>query len=100
MQKSTAGKFHGPPPDDGRDRKFPTHSALMLAARITLAHLSVSSMTSLVNSPGETTSTEPPRSPMRPLITGSARPLFTSLLRISIVAAGVSFGTPKPSHPL
>src|SRR5262245_8272672 len=49
------------------------HSGLMLAARITLAHLSVSSAMCLPKSAGESTSTSPPRSVSRAFILGSAR---------------------------
>ena len=48
------------------------HSGLMLAARITLAHFSVSSAMSLPKSAGEPASTVPPRSASRALIFGSA----------------------------
>jgi hypothetical protein len=46
---------------------------LMLAARITLAHFSVSSAISFPNSVGESASTVPPRSASRALILGSVR---------------------------
>jgi hypothetical protein len=43
-------------------RRLVDHSGLMLAARITLPHFSVSSAMSLPNSAGESSSTSPPRS--------------------------------------
>src|SRR5712692_11215647 len=79
----------------GRD--CPDHSGLMPANFTTLPHFSVSSANSLQNSAGETASTVQPRSAMRALIVGSARPAFTSRLSMPTIAAGVSFGTPNPS---
>src|SRR6516162_4411748 len=61
---------------------------------------SVSSAISLPNSAGEPGSTLAPKSAKRALIRGSARPAFTSLLSISMIDAGVSFGAQKPSHAL
>src|SRR5262245_2291589 len=76
------------------------HSGLMFANFTTLPHFSVSSAISLPNSAGEPGSTAAPKSAKRALIIGSAMPAFTSRLSISITAAGVFFGTPKPSHAL
>src|SRR5262249_10890918 len=59
------------------------HSTLMLAARITLAHFSVSSAMSLPKSAGEPESTEAPRSARRALIVGSARARLISLFNFS-----------------
>src|SRR6516164_674613 len=50
------------------------HSALMLAARMTLPHFSVSSAISFPKSPGEPERTVIPRSVNRALTTGLARP--------------------------
>src|SRR5262249_5670105 len=50
------------------------HSALMLAARITLPHFSVSSAMNLPKSPGERAIAMLPKSAKRALILGSARP--------------------------
>jgi hypothetical protein len=55
-----------------------SHSALMLAARITLPHFSVSSAMSLPKSAGESTSGALPRLANRALILGSARPVLIS----------------------
>ena len=74
------------------------HSGLMLAARITLAHFSVSSAMSLPKSAGEPASTVPPRSASRALILGSARPALISLLSLSMISAGVFLGAPTPYH--
>src|SRR5262249_13879215 len=46
------------------------HSGLIWAARITLAHFSVSPASSLPNAAGVSTSALPPRSAKRPLILG------------------------------
>src|SRR6516162_244230 len=71
---------------------------LMLAARITLPHFSVSSAMSLPKSAGEPGSTVPPRSASRALILGSSRAALTSLLSLSTILAGVFLGTPTPYH--
>src|SRR5262245_36145604 len=76
------------------------HSALMLAARITFAHFSVSSAMSLAKSAGEPGSGVPPRSASRALILGSARPALISLLSLSTISTGVSLGAPKPPQKL
>src|SRR5262245_43277147 len=79
---------------------LPRQSALMLAARITLRHFSVSSAISLPKSEGETASTSPPRSARRALILGSARPALISLLSLSMISAGVFLGAPTPYQPV
>src|SRR5207247_2248748 len=68
------------------------HSALMLRARMTLPHFSVSSAMSLPKSAGESASTSPPRSASRALILGSARPALISLLSLSTISVGVVLG--------
>src|SRR5262249_41403770 len=75
-------------------------STLMLAARITLAHFSVSSAISFPNSAGESASAAPPRSASRALILGSARPALISLLSLSIICDGVFLGAPTPNQAL
>ena len=75
-------------------------SALMLAARITLAHFSVSSAISLPNSAGEPAITVPPRSASRALSWGSARAALISLLSLLTISAGVPVGPPTPYQPL
>src|SRR5262249_33961852 len=72
------------------------HSALMLAARITLPHFSVSSAMSLLKSAGEPASAELPKSASRALILGSARPALISWLRFSTISIGVLGGAPMP----
>src|SRR6516225_12099974 len=76
------------------------HSALMLAARITLPHFSVSSVMSVLKSAGEPPRIMPPRSASCVFILGSTRPALTSLLSLSIIPAGVPAGAPKPKYPL
>src|SRR6516225_4380916 len=68
------------------------HSALMLAARITLPHFSVSSAINFPKSVGVIGIGEPPRSASRALILGSAR--------AALISAGVFLGAPRPNHPL
>src|SRR5262245_6207634 len=70
----------------------------MLAARITLAHFSVSSAMSLPNSDGVSASGVPPKSAKRALILGSARAAVISLLSLSMISAGVFLGAPTPSQ--
>src|SRR5262247_959493 len=76
----------------------PDHSGLMLRARMTLPHFSVSSAMSLPKSGGESASTSPPRSASRVFMLGSARPALISLLSFSTISAGVAFGAPTPYH--
>jgi hypothetical protein len=76
------------------------HSALMLAARIILAHFSVSSATSLPNSAGELRKTVLPRSEICAAILGSASQVLISLLSLSMITLGVFFGAPTPNHPM
>src|SRR5258707_9332946 len=72
------------------------HSALMLRARMTLPHFSVSSAINLPKSAGESASTWPPRSASRALILGSASATLISLLSLSMTSAGVPVGAPTP----
>src|SRR5262249_5697215 len=83
----------------GRKLQKP-QSALMWAARITLPHFSVSSAMSLPKSAGEPRSTVPPRSARCAFILESARPALISLLSLSIIAAGVALGAPRPKTEL
>src|SRR5262245_49785695 len=76
------------------------YSALMLAARITWPHLSVSLVMSLPNSAGEPASNMPTTSASRALILGSTRPALISLLSLSTIAAGVFLGAPKSNEPV
>ena len=74
----------------------PDHSALMLAARITLPHFSVSSAISFPKSPGEPERTVIPRSANRALTTGLARPALIAWLSLLMTSAGVFPGAPTP----
>src|SRR6516162_3450552 len=76
------------------------HSGLMLAARITLPHFSVSSAMNLPKSAGEPASIVPPKSASRAFILGSARPALISLLSLSTISTGVFLGAPTPNHTL
>src|SRR5262249_38440101 len=75
-------------------------SGLMLAARITLPHFSVSAARSRSNSAGEPASTVPPRSTKRALILGSASAALISLLSLSTISAGVFLGAPMPNSEI
>src|SRR5262249_59616538 len=79
---------------------LPDHSALMLRARMTLPHFSVSSAMSLPKSGGDSASASPPRSASRALSLGSARPALISLLSFSTISAGVAFGAQTPYQVL
>src|SRR5262245_15924574 len=82
----------------GRDHA--DHSALMLAARITLPHFSVSSAMSLPKSAGEPDNAVPPTSASRAFILGAARAALISLLSMSMISTGVPLGAPMPNQPL
>jgi hypothetical protein len=62
MQKISAGKFHSALPAFRATVGSRNHSGLMLAARITLRHFSVSSAMSLPNSAGDVALGRNPRS--------------------------------------
>src|SRR5262245_23315318 len=95
---STAGKLHSALLKYGRRLASRHHSGLILAARITLPHFSVSSAISLPKSAGEPIITVPPKSASRALSLGSTRPALTASLSLSIFSAGVFLGTPMPCH--
>src|SRR5262245_17400267 len=76
------------------------YSTLMLAARITFAHFSLSSTTSFPKSDGEPGTTVPPRSASRAFTLGSASAALISLLSLSTISAGVFLGAKRPNHPL
>src|SRR5262245_10562784 len=72
----------------------------MPAARITLAHFSVSSAMSLPKSVGEPASTVPPRATSCSLILRLASPALISLLSLSTISVGVFLGAPMPNQML
>src|SRR5215831_5836501 len=74
------------------------HSGLILAARTTCPHFSVSPTMSLPKSAGEPTSTVAPKSESLVLIFGSTRAALISLLSLSMISDGVFLGTPMPYH--
>src|SRR5262249_28336557 len=74
------------------------HSALILAARITLPHFSVSSAISLPKSAGEPASTVPPSSASRAFILGSASAVLISALSFPMISRGVFLGAQRPTH--
>src|SRR5262245_50873635 len=74
------------------------YSGLTLAARITLAHFSVSLAMSLPNSAGVIGIGAPPSSTRRALSLGSARAALISLLSLPMTSAGVPLGAPRPSQ--
>jgi hypothetical protein len=76
------------------------YCTLMLAARITLPHLSVSSAMSLPKSSGEPASTSAPKSANRALSWGSVRNALISPLSLPTISADVFLGTPTPNQEL
>src|SRR5262245_18331062 len=100
MQKWSAGNFHRALPASRAIIPFRHHSGLMFAARITLAHFSVSSAISLPKSAGEPGSIVPPRSASRAFTVGSVRPAFISLLSFPTISGGVFLGAPTPNQVL
>src|SRR5262249_54636710 len=75
-------------------------SALAPENLTTLAHFLVSSAMSLPKSVDESASGALPRSAIRALILGSARPALISRLSLSITSTGVFLGAPMPYHAL
>src|SRR5262245_38307767 len=75
-----------------------SHCGLMLAARITLAHFSVSAVMRRPKSAGDPASGSPPRSATLAFILASTRPALISLLSFSTISTGVFLGAPTPNH--
>src|ERR1700732_1120837 len=75
-------------------------SGLILAARITLPHFSVSSTMSLPKAVGEPISGVSPKSVRCAFSFGVARPALISALRLSTTCVGVFLGAPMPNHEL
>ena len=73
------------------------HSNLMLAARTTLAHCSVSSAMSSRYFAGDSVRTVAPRSASRARIFWSPMISFTVALSLSMISTGVAFGAPSPN---
>src|SRR5262249_16095796 len=78
----------------------PDHSPLMLAARITLPHLSVSSAMSFPNSMSDIGIGSAPSCASRSLIFGSGSPELTSLLSLPMISGDVFFCGPTPHQLL
>ena len=76
------------------------HSALMLAARITLPHFSVSSAMSLPKSAGEPDERRAAQVGEPRLHLGVGEAALISLLSLSTISAGVFFGAPTPYQAL
>src|SRR5262245_12621308 len=107
MQKFSAEKIHDVPSEDDcvlrprfmeRGGLAAIYSGLMLAARITLPHLSVSAAMSLLKSAGEPGSALPPSSAKRAVMPGSAKAALISLLRVPTISGDVRRGAPMPNH--
>src|SRR5215468_3238751 len=76
------------------------YSGLTLAARITLAHFSVSLAMSLPNSAGVIGIGAPPSSTRRALSLGSARPALISRFSVAMISGGVFLGALTLNHTL
>src|SRR6266581_4445736 len=100
LQRTRAGAIRLTKFMDIGPRSERPYSALMLAARITLPHFSVSSAMSLPKSADEPAIGVAPMSARRAFILVSARPALISLLSFSMIAAGVFLGAPRPNHAL
>src|SRR5215470_17100477 len=74
------------------------HSGLMLAARITLRHFSVSLTMKVSKSAEEPANIALPRSERRACTWGSARIALISLLSLSMIAPGVLLRRPMAHH--
>src|SRR6266849_3717488 len=81
-------------------RSMPGHSALMLAARTTLPHFSVSAATNFSNSARVIGIGSAPKSASRAFNFGSARAAIISLLSFWTISVGVFLGAPTPYHVL
>src|ERR1700680_1046061 len=99
MQELSAGKFHRRSLKNSA-MELADHSALMLAARITLPHFSVSSAMNFPKAAGVIDIGEPPRSAILAFIVGSASSASISPLSVSMIGAGVFLGAPRPNQPL
>src|ERR1700724_4606088 len=75
-------------------------SGLILPARITLPHFSVSSTMSLPKAVGEPISGVSPKSVRCAFSFGVARPALISALSLSTTCVGVFLGAPMPNHEL
>src|SRR5215471_9673500 len=78
----------------GRDRD--NQSGLRPANFTTLAHFAVSSASNSPYAAGDPISTDEPKSLNFAWSFGSASPALISLLSLSTISAGVSFGAPMP----
>src|SRR5262249_10973624 len=78
----------------------PDQSGLRPANLTTLPHFSLSCSSSVRYSAGESGRGSLPRSAIRALMVGSARPALISRLSVSMISAGVWRGAPRPWVPL
>src|SRR5204862_454997 len=77
-----------------------SHSALMLATRITWPHFSVSSAIIFAKSSGAPPIGVPLNSAIRTLIFASSSTTFTSLLTREVIPVGTPLGATSPIHAL
>src|SRR5215475_13132613 len=85
---------------DARRRMHTAQSGLMLAARMTLPHFSLSAAMSSPKSAGDPGRSSPPCSASFAFIVGSASAALISLLSLSTISAGVALGAPTPNQML
>src|SRR5262245_830458 len=78
--------------------RLPRQSAVMLAARITLPHFSVSSTINFPTAADVIDIGSTPKPASRAFMVGSVVTALISLSSLSITSAGVPFGAPTPYH--
>src|SRR5262245_63908406 len=82
------------------ESRKPDYSALMLAARITLPHFSVSAAMNFPKSADEPERGVPPKSASRAFIFGSASAALIPSFSLAMISTGVSLGAPMPVQTL
>ena len=87
-------------PNDTLWNVGPDHSALMLAARITLAHFSVKLTINVLSWVGDIAKGSFPSAARRVRSPFSASAALISWLSVPMISGGVCTGAPMPSHPL
>src|SRR5262245_38411048 len=96
MQEFAAGKFHGLPLCNVGDATL--YSALILAARITFAHLAVSDLMTTANSSGELRDTSRPSCAIRSRTSACTAICTMSACTLLTTAAGVPAGANSPNQ--
>src|SRR5262244_3943770 len=98
MQELSTGKFHGLPLCNVGDATL--YSALILAARITFAHLAVSDLMTTANSSGELRDTSRPSCAIRSRTSACTAICTMSACTLLTTAAGVPAGANSPNQEM